>query len=869
MSRLALAPLIWLLVLPAAAGAAEAGAAGVLTKAPSLVKQVPADYPPEAAAQELAGEVELEIDIGDDGKVLDVRVIGPAGHGFDEAAVAAARQFEFAPAEIDGKPASVTITYRTRFEFAPPPPGEVAVEEGPPPVNLRGGVIERGAKTPVAGASVDVGAGAFVAHTDGDGRFELAGVPVGEAAVVVDAPGYARYQTEELVEAGRALEVVYYLRPAPTDGLSATVVGKREKKDVATVSLTAGEIRKIPGVSGDTVKVVQNLPGVARPPALSGQLIVRGGNENDTKVYVDGQEVPLVFHFGGVTSVYPGELIERVEFEPGNFGVRYGRATAGRVELITRDPKPDRLHLVADASLYGAQAFGETPASEDVAVALSARRSYVDGVLVLVLDNLPADVDAPGFSIAPRYYDYQGKALWKLGEKDRLRLSLYGSDDRVAVVGIETRSVESITSASTRTGFTRGQVTWDHEVSERTRTKLLVGQGLDVVDLHVGSLLFQLDNHVTTVRAEGATDVVPEALTLAAGVDFQGSVTVVATDLPAPEPPGQIPSPNDTLDTISLDRTYRSVAPGLWVEATWKPAAGLTLVPGLRFDYDSFLGRAWLDPRLAARYAIDDDTVLKGGIGLYHQPPVVQLATTEWGNPDLAEEGAIQYAVGAERRVVGPLVLDVQVYWKELFDLALATDRTTVRGGETVPLRYVNEGTGRAYGLEVLLRYDPDGRFFGWIAYSLSRSERDQQVIGGGFGAASGDAYDQPHNLIALGTLELPEIWTGLSLGSRLRWATGNPYRRVVGSVYDVDSDSYRRLPLASRDARLPDFLQLDVRVDKKWTFDEWSLSAYLDVMNVTNRENPEGMNYNFDYTEQGLGPGLPIFPSVGIRAEY
>ena len=90
---------------------------------------------------------------------------------------------------------------------------------------------------------------------------------------------------------------------ARTRFLSRYPRARPAKRVASSVSVTSGEVGRIAGVSGDTVKVVQNLPGVARAPGGFGMLVVRGGDPADTRVYVDGMEVPLVFHFGGITSV--------------------------------------------------------------------------------------------------------------------------------------------------------------------------------------------------------------------------------------------------------------------------------------------------------------------------------------------------------------------------------------------------------------------------------------------------------------------------------------------------------------------------------------------------------------------------------------
>jgi hypothetical protein len=334
-------------------------------------------------------------------------------------------------------------------------------------------------------------------------------------------------------------------------------------------------------------------------------------------------------------------------------------------------------------------------------------------------------------------------------------------------------------------------------------------------------------------------------------------------EFPEIPPPNELPSPDPRKIRSTLD-LGGSVEAGLWAEATWKPAEGLAIVPGLRGDQASYRGdmdseMTWLDPRLSVRYTVRDGTTLKGAAGVYHQPPQPVYLTREWGNPALKAEGARHYMVGAERRVYGPISLDLQLYYKDLFDLTLP-----VGGAE----RYTSDGTGKAYGAEALLRWNPGGRFFGWLSYSLSRSIRDQDVVGGTL-MPGGEAFDQPHNLVALGTLDLPELWDGLAAGFRVRYTTGNPYRRVIAAVYDSDADRYQPVfePAASR--RVPAFFQLDLRVDKRWTYRTWMLSAYLEVQNVTNRENAEDATYNYDYSQQGWLTGLPLFPSFGIRAEY
>ena len=142
------------------------------------------------------------------------------------------QQFRFRPAEIDGAPAPVEITYRYDFVLRRAPPPAAPTEA---PVVLSGRVIERGTRAPVAGASLDVGG--VAAETDADGRFEVRGVAPGPAKVRIVAPEHEPLTLDETIEAGKRREVEYRLSRRSYDPYESVVRGERPRREVSVHAL--------------------------------------------------------------------------------------------------------------------------------------------------------------------------------------------------------------------------------------------------------------------------------------------------------------------------------------------------------------------------------------------------------------------------------------------------------------------------------------------------------------------------------------------------------------------------------------------------------------------------------------------------------
>ncbi|MFY0580100.1 TonB-dependent receptor plug domain-containing protein [Cystobacter fuscus] len=295
----------------------------------------------------------------------------------------------------------------------------------------------------------------------------------------------------------------------------------------------------------------------------------------------------------------------------------------------------------------------------------------------------------------------------------------------------------------------------------------------------------------------------------------------------------------------------------------------MTLTPGLRASAARVYGqsRSAFDPRLWVRFQPTEKTALKGSVGLYSQPPeAFNLDPAPLGNPNLLHERAFQTSLGVEQQLTDIISVDVTGYFNRRYDLVVSPGNTVQNeDGSLTRYPYSNQGLGRAYGLEVLLRHAVTRDFFGWLAYTLNRSEQRR---------AGGDEYrlttfDQTHILTAVASYRLP--WWGLELGARMRYVTGRPTTPLqhLFDRYDVDRNRYYGSYGETDSARFKPFQQLDLRLDKNWVFQRWTLNAYIDVQNVYNASNVEATFYDYRYREQFEVPGIPILPVIGVKGSF
>jgi len=858
--------------------------APVLTRPPAVLKPVDAVYPAELYEAGIGGDVTLLIEIGADGTVRSAEV--KAGSGIDELdanARAALLQFSFSPAELDGVPAAVQLEYVYHFVPAMPvepaadatAPGASSPDSGeggaaaraepkPAPVNLTGQVLQRGSRDPLVGATVYLRVYDLVTETDAEGRFELRGVPAGAVQVEVTAEKHRPFESSVEVREGEQTLLTAYLWLQVEEGQEATVRGQRDKKEVARRTLEKDELRSVPGTFGDPVRVIQNLPGMARAPFVSGALLVRGAQPQDTSVLIDGVPIPLLYHFAGGPSVVNPSFIDRIDFFPGAYGARYGRAIAGVVDIGTKPPEPKALHGNFEIDLLKSGFYVEGPIKQGEnwgTWALAARRSYFDTYLPSILEAFRRPGDAVVVA-APVYWDYQSRYDLDLG-RDKLEFVVFGSDDTLAVAQAGTTSAQGF-SLNQRQGFHRARIKWSRKLAEGWILSVAPTMGTTIVDLDFAdTIALGIGSWDFNTRAVLRGEFNPR-LKLESGLEFNTNLFNLDFQLPRLPQYATFPGEAPDLGTERRQFGLTSASQAIYADAVWSPWEPLKLVPGVRMELYQLKGGPTLsvEPRMAARYDLSTESTIKAAWGLYRQGPNPQRLDADLGNPYLGLSGSNQVNVGYEQRLPARLSLDLQGFYNWRYDLEEASDAVVERDGQQVRENWANTGLGRAYGVELLLKQDVTQRAYGWVAYTLMRSEQYNRARETWLPVST----DQTHILTTVASYKWDGGW---ETGLRFRLTTGRPTTELTGANYDADTGGYRCLRTDPGSVRGATFHQLDLRVEKLFTFETWRLSAYLDVQNVYNAENPELTLTDYRCRQTAPLRGLPLVPTLGVTGSY
>lgn len=874
--------------LPALAGATgspevEAGAPGTEASAtispPELVVDARALYPEELASQAISGEATLELSINESGDVDSVSVKESSHEAFGEAARKAAPNLKFKPAMQDGKPLPVRILFTYRFQAPPPKPAE------PPAGTLKVLVRAKGSRRPLSGAIIHFTSPAGseeVAETDATGHLTLTLRP-GEHPLRVSAPGHRPATHVEKIGAGETLEVVYGLEPLVVSPYETIVYGDRERTEISRITLRAEELREVAGTMGDPFRVVMLLPGVSSTLSGVSYPVVRGSLPAATGYFLDGIRIPILFHLFLGPAVFHPDFIDVIDFYPGAPPPQHGRLMGGVIEGKSSRPREDRIHATAYVDIINAGLFFEAPFEQTgTSVTLSGRYSYTPWLLALVANSRWGD---PNTQSVLDFYDYQGRIEQKIGPGS-LRLLSFGSSD---VTG---------TIAKTDMGVTALNAIVFHRLDLRYRQPLETGEfevgaavGWDRLTLNVDSSVasadFRLSDRSYQFRARWNATLHPQ-WKLAAGGDFERRESQILFDatLPGTGAPVGFGGPP----------SVGSLA-GLWSQAQWTGVPQLTLLPGLRIDNYHLvpgINHFVLEPRLTARYQLSEEWTLKGGGGLYHQPPaiLVSLPAADMAALRYGLQEGIQLDVGVEWKQSRGLEVNADVYFNPLlrtleFALIDKLDSLPVPGdpdSDEAVRRQITHGY--AYGFELMIRHPLGGNWFGWLSYTYQQSVRRKEFIHyNEYGEPDGTRtnylpfiFDQSHVLNAVVSRKFEGGWT---VGGSIHFNTGVPeYGGVLSGnthVEGVDRDGQPRwIPVdADRSDRLPPFLRIDARVAKAWAFDHFFLEAYLDVLNLTLSQEVVGYQYA---SGNASAPGLikaplrfpPVFlPVLGIKMSY
>ncbi|MFV8755895.1 TonB family protein [Nannocystaceae bacterium ST9] len=848
-----------------------------LTRAPELIEFVEAEYPAAELEAGVGASVLLRLTLTAEGSVSAVEVVESAGEGFDAAASAAALQFRFSPAEVDGVASSIRILYR--YEFTPPPPPPAAALVG----TLRSsddGEALAGVELRITGEQLPA---PIVLTTDDAGGFRLDEVPAGPIHVTIVRPGLDPVETDETLVAGEELSVAYEIGEPESvavetgDDIEIVVVAPPLRREAATTKVDAREAARVPGSSGDVVRVVESLPGVGRSTAGSGQLVVWGASPRYTRIYVDGVPIPRLYHEGGLRSVVHPLLVSSLELSPGGHGAAWGRGLGGLVRIETATPQGERTSGRVAADLLDASTVVSVPIGERVHLAAAARFGYVKYWTDALLPDVGTLVPIPV------YGDGQLRLAWRPSTRDSVEFVGLTSHDRfVRRVGASDPAL-AITD-SRALDFQRLYAKWTRDGGDGHLLTVtpFVGFGRERQAASFGELKTRLgtDTWMGGVRVASNHRVRPW-LRVEVGLDAEIEHAAIdrrgALALPAREGDVRVFGQPPPESIAGDDWTVTQVGLAPYVEAEFSIAQGaVRIIPGLRIDpqvrsvsrrnppaantpaVGLFNQDLAVEPRLALLAQPIERLSLRAAVGLYRQNPAPEDLSAAFGNPNLPNARALHVVGGGAVSLTKTLSLDLTGFFTRAWDLGM-------RSADAAPLPaelLVASGRGRSYGLQVMLRQGEWKGLFGWVAYTFMRAERrDREAAPWRL-----SDYDQTHVLTVVGGWALP---LGFELGGRFRLASGFPRTPVVDAWFDATRNLYQPVFGAHNGDRLPVFVQLDLRLGKRFEFETSKLELFVEVLNVWNQRNAEEYVYSSDYRQRGRLSGFPVFPSLGVQWDF
>lgn len=644
--------------------------------------------------------------------------------------------------------------------------------------------------------------------------------------------------------------------------------------EMSVEKISTEEVKVIPALLGETdiLKTIQLKPGIPSGGEGTTGLFVRGGGSDQNLIILDEAIVYNANHLFGFFSTFNTDAIKDLKVYKGGFPSQYGGRLSSVIDVRMKDGNNRKFSGAGGLGLITSRLTLEGPIQkEKSSFIVSGRRTYVD-IFTRAINK--RNEDDPDYNPIPDYYfyDLNVKANYQLDENDKLFVSGYFGRDKFGFDG-------EFFDFNFDWGNATGTARWNHVFSPKlfANTTFTYSDYQYNITSRITGFSFDVGSNVKDTNLKTDFYYAPNNRHI---LRFGASLIYHRFGV------GRLKAGSDDGEvSFSAGQDFDGLQFGAYIADEFEVNDQLKINTGLRLSGFANDGTWYFrpEPRIAAKYSLNDRVTLKGSYARMHQyvhlvstsgialPTDVWYPSTERIKPQTSD----QVALGFSWLIGNDLFLTNEYYFKYLSNQVGFVDWANLFANDQLEETFAI-GKGYGYGLELGIEKKA-GKLKGWIGYTLALIRRGKfetiknQVFTTGPDDWFLPRYDRRHDLSVVAMYELNRR---ITLSGTFIYGSGDRAWIPVGrfSFQDVNG-----VPLEfivpdygdqRNNIRLPYFQRTDFAIVYKF-FPKWGESDLtLSFFNVTNRRNPFFIYLEPEFATQNIPGGGQGDVPTGVAAK-